>query len=91
VEDSLLMGADFYESYSIRQSKLDQGSVPVGIGANSTVRRAIIDKNARIGKNVIITNKDRIEEANREAEGFLIRSGIVVVIKNAVIPDNTVI
>ena len=91
VEDSLLMGADFYESYSIRQSKLDQGSVPVGIGANSTVRRAIIDKNARIGKNVIITNKDRIEEANREAEGFFIRSGIVVVIKNAVIPDNTVI
>ncbi len=91
VEDSLLMGADFYESYSIRQSKLDQGSVPVGVGANSTVRRAIIDKNARIGKNVIITNKDRIEEANREAEGFFIRSGIVVVIKNAVIPDNTVI
>ncbi|MBL1208734.1 glucose-1-phosphate adenylyltransferase [Geminocystis sp. GBBB08] len=91
VEDSLLMGADYYESYSIRQSKIDEGSVPVGIGANSTVRRAIIDKNARIGKNVIITNKDRIEEANREKEGFLIRSGIVVVIKNAVIPDNTVI
>jgi glucose-1-phosphate adenylyltransferase len=91
VEDSLLMGADFYESYTIRQNKLDQGSLPVGIGANSTIRRAIIDKNARIGQNVIITNKDRVEEANREDEGFLIRSGIVVVIKNAVIPDNTVI
>lgn len=91
IEDSLLMGADFYESYSIRQDKIEQGSLPMGISENSTIRRAIIDKNARIGKNVIITNKDRVDEANREDEGFLIRSGIVVVIKNAVIPDNTVI
>lgn len=91
VEDTLLMGADFYESGNIRQGKIDQGAIPIGIGANSTIRRAIVDKNARIGKNVIITNKDRVEEANREDEGFLIRSGIVVVIKNATIQDNTVI
>lgn len=91
VEDSLLMGADFYESSKERMSKIEQGSVPVGIGSGSTIRRAIVDKNARIGKNVVITNKDRIDEANREDEGFLIRNGIVVVIKNAVIPDNTVI
>ncbi|AFZ52370.1 glucose-1-phosphate adenylyltransferase [Cyanobacterium aponinum UTEX 3222] len=91
VEDTLVMGADFYEPFSVRKSKIEQGSVPVGIGANSTIRRAIIDKNARIGQNVIITNKDRVEEANREDEGFLIRNGIIVIIKNAVIPDNTVI
>lgn len=91
VEDSLLMGADYYESGAIRQNKIDQGGTPVGIGSDSTIRRAIVDKNARIGKNVIITNKDRVDEANREDEGFLIRSGIVVVIKNATIADNTVI
>lgn len=91
IEDSLVMGSDYYESFAVRKSKIEQGSVPVGIGANSTIRRAIIDKNARIGQNVIITNKDRVEEANREDEGFLIRNGIVVVIKNAVIPDHTVI
>ncbi|RMD68955.1 MAG: glucose-1-phosphate adenylyltransferase [Cyanobacteria bacterium J149] len=91
VEDTLVMGADFYEPFSVRKSKIEQGSVPVGIGANSTIRRSIIDKNARIGQNVIITNKDRVEEANREDEGFLIRNGIIVIIKNAVIPDNTVI
>ena len=85
------MGADYYESPEIRTSKLEQGSVPVGIGAGSTIRRAIIDKNARIGENVMITNKDRVEEANREDEGFMIRSGIVVVVKNAIIPANTVI
>ena len=65
--------------------------IPVGIGAGSTVRRAIIDKNARIGRNVQIMNKDRVEEAKREDEGFYIRNGIVVVIKGATIPDNTVI
>ena len=91
IEDSLLMGADYYESSEIRQSKKEQGSVPVGIGSGSTIRRAIIDKNARIGENVMITNKDRVEEANREDEGFMIRSGIVVVLKNGVIPSNTVI
>ncbi len=91
IEDTLVMGADYYEPFSVRKSKIEQGSVPVGIGSNSTIRRAIIDKNARIGQNVIITNKDKVEEANREDEGFLIRNGIVVVIKNAVIPDNTVI
>jgi len=36
-------------------------------------------------------NKDHVEESNREKLGFVIRSGIVVVIKNATIPDGTVI
>ncbi len=91
VEDSLLMGADYYESLEDRQSLLDQGKIPVGIGKGSTIRRAIVDKNARIGRNVTIVNKENIEEAKREDEGFYIRNGIVVVIKNAVIPDGTVI
>ena len=91
VEDSLLMGADFYESFDTRQSLLDQGKIPVGIGKGSTIRRAIVDKNARIGTNVNIVNKENIEESNREDDGFYIRNGIVVVIKNAVIPDGTVI
>jgi glucose-1-phosphate adenylyltransferase len=67
------------------------GKVSVGIGAGSTVRRAIVDKNARIGRKVTIVNKDRVEEADRESEGFYIRSGIVVVLKNALIADGTVI
>ena len=54
-------------------------------------KTAIIDKNAHIGRHVQIINKDKIEEAQREEEGFIIRSGIVVVLKNAIIPDGTVI
>ena len=91
VEDTLIMGADFYEPFAERKSGLHNGQVPVGIGAGSTIRRAIIDKNARIGRNVQILNKDRVDEAKREDEGFYIRNGIVVVIKGATIPDNTVI
>ncbi|MBD1938114.1 glucose-1-phosphate adenylyltransferase [Microcoleus sp. FACHB-68] len=91
IEDSLLMGSDFYEPFAERQSGLQKGGVPLGIGSDTTIRRAIIDKNARIGRHVQIINKDRVEEANREDDGFYIRSGIVVVLKNAVIPDRTVI
>lgn len=91
VEDSLLMGSDFYEPFSERQSNCDRGQVSLGIGANSTIRRAIIDKNARIGCEVQIINKDHVQEADREKDGFYIRSGIVVVLKNAIIPDKTII
>jgi len=61
------------------------------VGANTTIQRAIVDKNARIGRNVRIVNSDRVVEATREELGFVIRGGIVVVIKNAIIPDGTVI
>ncbi|ELR98959.1 glucose-1-phosphate adenylyltransferase [Gloeocapsa sp. PCC 73106] len=91
IEDTLIMGADYYEPFLERQENLQHGKIPVGIGKNSIIRRAIVDKNARIGSNVQIINKDRVEEANREEQGFFIRSGIVVILKNAVITDNTVI
>jgi glucose-1-phosphate adenylyltransferase len=92
VENSMIMGSDYYESNAERSSggRKDH-EIPLGIGENSKIRRAIVDKNARIGKNVLIMNKDRVEEANREEEGFYIRSGIVVILKNAIIPDDTVI
>ena len=91
IEDSLLMGADYYEPFVERQCSLDKENIPIGIGADTTIRRAIIDKNARIGQNVRIINKDRVEEAEREKQGFFIRNGIIVVFKGAVIPDGTVI
>ncbi|HEY9626179.1 MAG TPA: glucose-1-phosphate adenylyltransferase [Coleofasciculaceae cyanobacterium] len=91
IQDALIMGADFYQPLDERQADLDRGAVPLGIGANTTIRRAIIDKNGRIGRDVQIINKDRVEEAQREELGFHIRSGIVVTLKNATIPDGMVI
>jgi glucose-1-phosphate adenylyltransferase len=91
VRDSLIMGSDFYQSSQARQTNIDVEKPPIGIGPNSIISGAIIDKNARIGQDVKILNKENIEEANREDLGFHIRSGIVVVQKNAVIPDGFVI
>lgn len=91
IEDTLIMGCDYYQPMVERRQKLEEGKVPLGIGANTTIRRAIVDKNACIGKDVQIINKDRVEEAAREDEGFYIRSGIVVILKNAKIPDGTII
>ncbi|HEX9146240.1 MAG TPA: glucose-1-phosphate adenylyltransferase [Candidatus Binatia bacterium] len=91
IDNALLMGSDFYESPAERLAALESGKVPLGIGANTIIQRAIVDKNARIGRNVRVVNKDRVEESNREELGFVIRNGIVVVIKNATIPDGTII
>jgi glucose-1-phosphate adenylyltransferase len=91
IEDSLLMGADYYQDDFEQQSNCNPNTVLLGIGANSTIRHAIIDKNAYIGCNVQILNKDRVEEADREDEGFYIRSGIVTVLRGATIPDDMVI
>lgn len=91
IDNSLLMGADFYQPFAERESMLESSKIPIGIGANTTIRRAIVDKNACIGRNVQVINKDRVEEAERESEGFYIRNGIVVILKNATIPDGTVI
>jgi glucose-1-phosphate adenylyltransferase len=85
------MGSDFYSPFAERILESHKGIVPMGIGPDTIVRKAIIDKNARIGRKVSIVNKNRVEEANREEMGFYIRSGIVVVLKNATIADGTVI
>lgn len=91
IDNALLMGSDYYESPTERLQNLQSGKVPLGVGANSTIQKAIIDKNARIGRNVRIINKDHVVESNRENLGFVIQNGIVVVIKNATIADGTII
>jgi len=91
LKDTLTMGSDYYESAPQREALKAQGGIPLGVGANSTIKGAILDKNVRIGNNVQIINKDHIQEADRPELGFYIRSNLVVVIKNATIPNNTVI
>lgn len=89
VRDSLLLGADFYETPDMVAETTRRGVPPVGIGAGSVIERAIVDKNARIGRGVRIVNEAGIE--NADGHGYCIRDGIVVVPKDSVIADNTVI
>ncbi|KAH9603913.1 hypothetical protein KSS87_017997 [Heliosperma pusillum] len=91
IEDTLLMGADYYETDADRKFLAAKGSVAIGIGKNTHIKRAIIDKNARIGDNVKIINSDNVQEAARETDGYFIKSGIVTIIKDALIPSGTVI
>ena len=65
------------------------GAPPVGIGEGCEISNAIIDKNARIGKGVRIVNQQGIQE--QDGDNWYIRDGIVVVPKNSVVPDGTVI
>ncbi|XP_068474643.1 glucose-1-phosphate adenylyltransferase large subunit 1-like [Phaseolus vulgaris] len=91
LQDTMMMGADYYQTDSEIATLLAEGKVPVGVGENTKIRNCIIDKNAKIGKNVIIANADGVQEADKPEEGFYIRSGIVVIVKNATIKDGTVI
>ena len=62
---------------------------PVGIGAETVIENAIVDKNARIGRGVRIINEAGIKE--HDGDGYFIREGIVIVPKNGVVLDGTVI
>jgi glucose-1-phosphate adenylyltransferase len=79
---TLMMGADFYEA-----NRMDQ--IPLGIGENSVISKAIIDKNARVGANVRIENKEKMKEF--DGPDYFIRDGIVIIPKNSSIKDGTVI
>jgi glucose-1-phosphate adenylyltransferase len=89
IQSSVLMGADYYETDAEKAENRRLGRPDVGIGENAVIKGAIIDKNARIGRNVTIRYiPDRPEE---DREAWVARDGIVIVPKNAVLPDHTVI
>jgi glucose-1-phosphate adenylyltransferase len=87
---TVMMGADFYEAAERKGENRRLGIPDVGIGRGSRIEGAIIDKNARIGENVTIRSHEG-ESEFIETEHYSIKDGIVVIPKNAVIPDGTVI
>ena len=87
---TVMMGADFYETPARKAENRRLGRPDVGIGHGSVIEGAIIDKNARIGNGVIIRPHAPDEEM-METESYVIRGGIVVIPKNAIVPDGTVI
>jgi glucose-1-phosphate adenylyltransferase len=80
IRNSILMGADYFEQDQQEQA----GRIPIGVGRNCVIDRAIIDKNARIADGVVITPEGK--PPNLDSENYYIRDGIVVVPKNAIIP-----
>ena len=78
-ERVLFMGADYFEL-------VPQEDIPIGVGINGEFRNVIIDKNARIGRNVKLINKAGLSEY--ENDKVVIKDGIIVIPKNTTIPDN---
>jgi glucose-1-phosphate adenylyltransferase len=81
ISKSVLMGADYYEPVP------PKGSKRLGIGDGTVINGAIIDKNARIGKKVLIKNLKNLK--NFDGDSYFIRDGIVIIPKNGVIADGT--
>jgi glucose-1-phosphate adenylyltransferase len=89
ISDSLVMGADYYQTIEELEEDRRRGAPQIAIGEGSVIRHAIIDKNARIGANVQILNEAGIED--HDGQNYFIRDGIVVIPKNATVPDGTII
>jgi glucose-1-phosphate adenylyltransferase len=84
ITDSVLMGADYYDPNSINGE-----DISLGIGEGCEVKGAILDKNVRLGAGVKIFPFPRGTELNHEQ--WAVRDGIVVIPKNTVLPEGTVI
>jgi glucose-1-phosphate adenylyltransferase len=89
VRDSLLLGADYYETVEETARASEAGLPRIGIGDDTVIQGAIVDKNARIGSGVRILNEEGVQEM--DGPGYFIREGIVIVPKNGVIRDGVAV
>jgi glucose-1-phosphate adenylyltransferase len=86
---TIVLGSDYYESAASIAENEALGNPRIGIGSNTRIENAIIDKNARIGNNVVITPRDKPENVDHPM--YFMRDGIVIIPKNSVVPHGTVI
>jgi glucose-1-phosphate adenylyltransferase len=84
IRNSVLMGADFYQDEDPQPLP---NQPPLGIGARCAIEGAIIDKNARIGDDVVISPAGKSE--NADGDNYFVRDGVVLIPKGAVIPSGT--
>lgn len=87
ITDSVIMGSDYYNEQTV-DGNGKTIEVPIRIGANSRIHKAIIDKNAQIGNNVVIDPGNREDQ---DTEYCCIREGVIVIPKGTVIPDGTIV
>lgn len=83
------LGCDYYESLESITEHERAGKPRIGIGAGCRIENAIIDKNARVGDNVVISPAGKPE--NLDHPLYYIRDGVVIIPKNGIIPHGTVI
>ncbi|WP_269525092.1 glucose-1-phosphate adenylyltransferase [Coraliomargarita parva] len=89
LENVVMMGADYYETEDDFEENQSLGRPNIGVGHNSVIRNAILDKNVRIGKNVILDPTGLPDNFGPDVD-VAIRDGVLVVCKDAVVPDGFV-
>lgn len=87
IQSCYIMGSDKYQTLEEIQEDKDNGKPMIGIGDNCKITNAIVDKNSRIGNNVVINGGNHLEDGDFGL--YTVKDGIVVVKKGAVIPDGT--
>ncbi|HEX6648740.1 MAG TPA: glucose-1-phosphate adenylyltransferase [Pyrinomonadaceae bacterium] len=91
MDSAYMMGADFYQTFDDMRSDAERGLPRIGVGEGTLIKHAIIDKGARIGKNARLLNEAGVVEADGPGGSYFIRDSIIIVPKNAVIQDGTII
>ena len=89
VTRTVMMGADYYESEGSLAANVADHRPRIGIGKNTRVDHAIIDKNARIGDNCVITPHGKPETADHPL--YYVRDGIIIIPKDTVVPHGTIL
>ena len=89
LENVIMMGADIFESDEDRKRNEEKGIPDIGVGMNCEIKNAIIDKGARIGHNVKLIPDGKLDGYSKDE--IFVRDGIILVGKNAVVPDNTIV
>jgi glucose-1-phosphate adenylyltransferase len=84
------MGADYYETAEEKLTNRRNGVPDMGIGRNTRIYRAIVDKNTRIGEDCVIGN-DPNSLTDGDYGNYYVRDGIVVIPKNGVVQPGTII
>lgn len=90
LENVVMMGADFYEMPEIQDQNSAREMPQLGVGHNCHIRHAIIDKNARIGDNCVLSPEGK-PDGTYAGGAVIIRDGVLVVPKGGIIPPGTIV
>ncbi|MCZ6673394.1 MAG: glucose-1-phosphate adenylyltransferase, partial [Verrucomicrobia bacterium] len=89
LERTVMVGGDYFETSEEVEDSLKNGIPPIGVGKNCRIKNAIIDKSARIGNNVTLSPDGKADKT--EGDGYFVRDDVIVILKGAIIRDNTII
>ena len=87
IYDSYIMGSDYYETINDISEYNKKGVPAMGVGERCYIKNAILDKNVRVGNDVKIVGNPNLDE--KETDEYKIVDGIVVIKKDAIIPNGT--